>query len=342
MNISLKKLAGAVVGLALGSAVVAASAADITGAGASFPYPIYGKWSSAYKGKSGVGLNYQSIGSGGGIAQIKAKTVTFGASDMPLKADELADAGLVQFPTVIGGVVPVVNIAGVGANQLTLDGTTLANIYLGKISKWDDPAIKALNPSVNLPSKAIVVVHRSDGSGTTFLFANYLAKVSPSWDDKVGAATSVEWPSGIGAKGNEGVAGNVAQTAGSIGYVELAYALQNHLASVKMVNKDGATVTASIKSFAAAAANANWASAPGMYLVLSNEAGAETWPIAGATFILMYKQPTDPAQAKSALDFFRWAYKDGDAMAESLDYVPLPDSVVDLIETKVFSQIQAQ
>jgi phosphate transport system substrate-binding protein len=338
MKLSFSTMIGAVAGLALAGQAIAA---DITGAGATFPYPIYSKWATAYKAVSGVGLNYQSIGSGGGIAQIKAKTVTFGATDMPLSGKELEAAGLAQFPTVVGGTVPIVNLSGVGAGALTLDGPTLAKIFLGQIGNWSDPAIKVLNPGVTLPNQAIVVVHRSDGSGTTFGFANYLSKVSPSWDDKVGAATSVEWPTGIGAKGNEGVASNVAQTAGSIGYVELAYAKQNKLAYTAMVNKSGAKVLPSLKTFAAAAASADWSSVPGFGLILTDQPGAESWPIASATFILVYKQPVDPKATGEALKFFGWAYKNGDKMAEDLDYVPLPDSVTQMIEAS-WSQIQTQ
>ncbi|MEZ5832934.1 MAG: phosphate ABC transporter substrate-binding protein PstS [Dongiaceae bacterium] len=307
-------------------------AADISGAGATFPYPIYSKWADAYKQKTDIGLNYQSIGSGGGIKQIKAKTVTFGASDMPLKAEDLDASGLMQFPMIMGGVVPVMNLEGIKPGEITLDGPTLASIFLGEITKWDDAKIKALNPKVSLPSKAIAVVHRSDGSGTSFLFTNYLSTVSPSWKDKVGANTSVEWPVGIGAKGNEGVAGQAKQTDGSIGYVEYAYAKQNKMTFANMVNKDGKTVEPSIKTFQAAAANADWEHAPGYYVVLTDEPGAESWPITGASFILVYRQPDDAAAVKTALDFFSWSYKNGDQMAEELDYVPIPDNVVSLVE----------
>jgi phosphate transport system substrate-binding protein len=309
-----------------------AYAGDISGAGATFPYPIYAKWADAYKQKTGVGLNYQSIGSGGGIKQIKAKTVTFGASDMPLKADDLEKSGLIQFPMIIGGDVPVLNLEGIKPGELTLDGPTLASIFLGEIASWDDPKIKALNPNVNLPSKAIAVVHRSDGSGTTFLFTDYLSKTSPAWKDKVGANTSVEWPVGIGAKGNEGVAGQTAQTDGAIGYVEYAYAKQNKMTYVKMTNAEGKTVEPNSKAFQAAAAGADWAKAPGYYLVLTNQPGAESWPITGASFILVYKQPDDPEAVKTALEFFDWAYTSGDKLADDLDYVPIPDTVVDLVK----------
>src|SRR6185312_4533276 len=269
-----------------------AYAADISGAGATFPYPIYAKWADAYKKQTNIGLNYQSIGSGGGIKQIEAKTVTFGASDMPLSGEKLEKDGLVQFPTVMGGIVPVVNIDGIKANDLVLDGPTLAKIYLGEITAWDDPAIKKLNPSAKLPSDAIAVVSRSDGSGTTFVWTNYLSKVSPDFKSKVGSNTSVQFPVGIGAKGNEGVANNVMQTKGSIGYVEYAYAKQNKLANTKLINKDGKAVAPVMAAFQAAAANADWASAPGMGVVLTDQAGAESWPITNPTFILIHKQVT--------------------------------------------------
>jgi phosphate transport system substrate-binding protein len=317
-----------------------AHAADISGAGATFPYPIYAKWADMYKKETGLGLNYQSIGSGGGIKQIKNKTVTFGASDMPLEPKDLAASGLVQFPTVVGGDVPVVNLDGVGPNELVLDGPTLADIFLGKITKWDDPAIKKLNPNVKLPSNAIVVVHRSDGSGTTFIFTNYLSKVSPEWKSNVGASTAVEWPAGIGAKGNEGVSNNVTQTKGAIGYVEYAYALQNKMTTVKMINKDGKAVEPNSASFQAAAAGADWANSDSYYVVLTNEPGAESWPIAGATFILMYKQPQDVANSAAALKFFDWAYTNGSKAAEELDYVPLPAPVIAQIEKTWATEIK--
>ena len=309
-----------------------AQAGDISGAGATFPYPIYAKWADAYKQQTGVGLNYQSIGSGGGIKQIKAKTVIFGASDMPLKPDDLDKSGLLQFPMIMGGVVPVVNLQGINPGELTLDGTTLASIFLGEITKWDDPKIKALNGSVNLPDKAIAVVHRSDGSGTSFLFTNYLSQTSPTWKDKVGANSSVEWPVGLGAKGNEGVAGQTTQTDGAIGYVEYAYAKQNKMTYTKMVNADGKVVEPKIAAFQAAASGVDWANSPGYYVVLTNQAGADSWPITGASFILVYKQPDNPAAVLTALKFFDWAYSNGDKMAEDLDYVPIPDKVVDLVK----------
>jgi phosphate transport system substrate-binding protein len=322
-----------------GATATVAQAADISGAGATFPYPIYAKWADMYKKETGLGLNYQSIGSGGGIKQIKAKTVTFGASDMPLEPKDVTASGLVQFPTVVGGDVPVVNLDGIGLGGLVLEGPTLADIFLGKITKWDDPAIKKLNPDVKLPSNAIVVVHRSDGSGTTFIFTDYLSKVSPDWKSNVGASTSVEWPTGIGAKGNEGVSNNVAQTKGAIGYVEYAYALQNKMTTVKMINKDGKAVDAKAASFQAAAANADWANSDNYHVVLTNEPGADSWPIAGATFILMYKQPQDPTSSAAALKFFDWAYTKGSKAAEELDYVPLPPAVIAQIE-KTWAEIK--
>lgn len=320
-------------GLAATVACSSAFAADISGAGATFPYPIYAKWADAYKKETGTGLNYQSIGSGGGIKQIKAKTVTFGATDAPLGGEELTKEGLVQFPMVLGGIVPVVNIEGIGPGELVLDGPTLAKIYLGEIKAWDDPAIKKLNPKLKLPSQPILVVRRSDGSGTTFNFTNYLAKVSPDFKSKVGSATAVEWPVGIGAKGNEGVANNVAQTKGSIGYVEYAYAKQNKMSHAKMVNAAGKTVAPETKSFTAAAANADWAGTPGFGVILTEQPGADAWPMTAATFILMHKQPADPAAAGEALKFFDWSYRKGGGMAEELDYIPMPGSVVKLVES---------
>jgi len=317
---------------AVATSSLAALALDISGAGATFPYPIYAKWADTYKKETGNGLNYQSIGSGGGIKQIQAKTVTFGATDMPLKAEELTKGGLVQFPTVMGGVVPVINLEGIKPGDLTLDGPTLAKIFLGEVKTWNDPAIQKLNPNLKLPSQAIAIVHRSDGSGTTFLFTDYLSKVSPDWKSKVGASTAVEWPGGIGAKGNEGVANNVAQTKGSIGYVEYAYAKQNKLTFTKLTNKDGKAVDPTSESFTAAAGNADWAGTPGFGVILTDQAGAAAWPIAGATFILIHKQPQDPAAATEALKFFAWAYAKGDKMAQELDYVPMPDKVVQAIE----------
>ena len=315
-------------------------AADITGAGATFPYPIYAKWADAYKKETGVGMNYQSIGSGGGIKQITAKTVDFGASDMPLKPQDLDKSGLMQFPTVIGGAVPCVKLAGIQPGQLKLDGATLADIYLGKIAKWNDPAIAKLNPGVKLPATAVSVVHRSDGSGTTFIWSNYLSKVSDEWKSKVGEGSAVNWPTGVGGKGNEGVASYVQRIEGAIGYVEYAYVLQNKMAYVQMKNKEGEYVAPNAKAFAAAAAGADWKSAPGMYVILTDAPGRGAWPIAGATFILMHKAQEKPDSARQVLKFFSWAYAKGDGMAQALDYVPLPDSVVHLIESTWKSQIR--
>ncbi len=305
-----------------------AFAADISGAGATFPYPVYAKWADAYKKETGIGLNYQSIGSGGGIKQIKAKTVTFGASDAPLPGKELDESGLAQFPMVMGGIVPVVNIDGVKPGDLVIDGPTLASIFLGTIKKWDDPAIAKLNPGVKLPSQAIAIVHRSDGSGTTFNFTYYLSEASPDWKSKVGTNTAVQWPAGIGAKGNEGVANNVAQTKGSIGYVEYAYAKQNKLTHTKMINKAGKTVQPTAETFQAAAANADWNSQPGYGVILANQPGDQSWPMTAATWILLYKKPEKTADTASALKFFAWSYAKGADMAKELDYVPMPTKVV--------------
>lgn len=334
------RLLAAVLGVGL-LASVSARADDITGAGATFPYPIYAKWAEAYKAKSGVGLNYQSIGSGGGIKQIQNKTVDFGASDMPLKPEELDKDGLLQFPTVIGGDVPVVNLEGVKPGELKMTGPLIADIYLGKITKWDDPAIAKLNPGVKLPGSEITVVHRSDGSGTTFIWVNYLSKVSPEWKQKVGEGTSVAWPTGVGGKGNEGVASYVQRVKGAIGYVEYAYVLQNKMTYVQVQNRDGNFVNPSSEAFKAAAAGADWSKAPGYYLLLTDQPGKSAWPIAGATFILMYKTQAKPATAKEVLKFFDWAYTpDGDKLADSLDYVPLPNSVTTQIKSSWKSQIK--
>src|SRR5512135_725095 len=331
----MNKLNRVICGLGLTVSLMAASSAfatDITGAGATFPYPIYAKWAEAYKAKTDIGLNYQSIGSGGGIKQIDAKTVDFGASDMPLKPEDLEQKGLTQFPAVMGGVVLVVNINGVGAGKLKLDGKTLAAIYLGKITKWNDPAIVAMNSGMNLPNENITVVHRSDGSGTTFIFTNYLSKVSPDWKSVVGEGTSVSWKAGTGGKGNEGVASYVQRIRNSIGYVEYAYALQNKMTYTMMKNHDGEFVAPNSDSFKAAAAGAQWEKAPGFYEILTDEAGKNSWPIAGATFILMHKTQPKVANAEDVLKFFSWAYANGDNMAEALNYVPMPDKVVRLIE----------
>jgi phosphate transport system substrate-binding protein len=312
--------------------VSGAQAADISGAGASFPYPLYAKWAEAYKAKTGVGMNYQSIGSGGGIKQIKSKTVDFGASDMPLKPEELKEAGLIQFPTVMGGVVPVVNVKGVEPGKLKLTGAVIADIYLGKVTKWNDPAIAGLNAGVTLPNQAIAVVHRSDGSGTTFIFADYLAKVNADWKAKVGVNTSLQWPTGLGGKGNEGVAAIVSRTDGAIGYVEYAYAKKNKLAYAQMQNQAGKFVAPDNDSFQSAAASADWAKSPAYDILLTNQPGDKSWPITGATFILMYEKAEKAETAKQVLDFFAWAYAQGDKMADELDYVPMPDKVVGLIE----------
>jgi phosphate transport system substrate-binding protein len=325
--------------LALGLPASLAAPANISGAGATFPYPIYAKWASAYKTHAGVGLNYQSIGSGGGIKQIEAKTVDFGASDKPLEPAELDKFGLMQFPMIMGGVVPVVTVPGIGAGELKLNGEVLANIYLGKVTKWNDPSIARLNPGTKLPSSAISVVHRSDGSGTTFIFTHYLSQVSPEWKSKVGEDASVSWPTGVGGKGNEGVASYAQRIPGAIGYVEYAYALQNKLAYVLLKNRAGEFVAPSSETFQAAAAGADWNEAPGFYLLLTNQPGAKSWPITGASFILMYRKQDNPETAKQVLAFFSWAYHNGGAMAESLDYVPMPDAVVKLVEQTWASRI---
>jgi phosphate transport system substrate-binding protein len=321
-----------IVAAGLVAASTSAFAADITGAGATFPVPIYSKWADAYKKETGNGLNYQSIGSGGGIKQIEAKTVTFGATDMPLKVDQLTKSGLVQWPMVMGAIVPVINVEGVKPGEVVFDGQTLADIYLGKITKWDDPAIKKLNPKVSLPSEAITVVRRSDGSGTTFNFTDYLSKASAEWKTKVGSGTAVEWPVGVGAKGNEGVSGNISQTRNSIGYVEYAYAKQNKLTFTALVNKAGKSVQPTVASFQAAASNADWANAPGYYVILTDQPGEQSWPITASTFILMHREPADKATSAEAVKFFKWAFANGGKMAEELDYIPMPDAVVKLIE----------
>lgn len=320
-------------GFIAAAAHVPATAADISGAGATFPYPIYAKWADSYKKETGIGLNYQSIGSGGGIKQIQAKTVTFGATDAPLKGEELEKFGLAQFPAVMGGIVPVVNLDGIKPGELTIDGPTLAKIFLGDIKSWDDAAIAKLNPNAKLPKQAIALVHRSDGSGTTFNFTYYLSAVSADWKSKVGTNTAVEWPAGIGAKGNEGVANNVSNTKGSIGYVEYAYAKQNKLTHTKMTNAAGKTVEPNAETFQAAAANADWKSQPGYGVILANQPGDKSWPMTAATWILVYKQPADKVATGEALKFFAWAYKNGTKMAEELDYVPMPANVVKDIET---------
>jgi phosphate transport system substrate-binding protein len=321
------------VAVATASFVFAANATDVTGAGASFIFPVMSKWSADYSTATGKKVNYQSIGSGGGIAQIKANTVDFGSSDAPLKPEELAAAGLVQFPSVIGGVVPVLNVAGIAPGALKLDGATLGNIFLGKISTWNDPAIAALNPGLALPAAKITVVHRSDGSGTTFNFANYLSKVNPEWKTSVGEGTSVQWPVGIGGKGNEGVAAYVKQIKGAIGYVEFSYALQNKLTFSRMKNAAGNFVQPRDETFSAAAASAEWGTTRDFHLVMTDAPGEQSWPITATNFILMRKQPKTAEGAKQAQAFFRWVYANGDDAARQLDYVPLPDPLVRQIET---------
>ena len=316
------------------------SAEQIAGAGATFPYPVYSKWADSYQKETGVGLNYQSIGSGGGIKQIKAKTVTFGATDAPLSGQELSESGLVQWPMVMGGIVPVINVDGVKPGQLVLDGATLANIFMGKITKWNDPAIAKLNGGVSLPGTSINVVTRSDGSGTTYNFTYYLAEVSSAWKSEIGVDKAVEWPVGIGAKGNEGVAQNVAGAKNSIGYVEYAYAKQNGLTYTRMINKAGKAVSPDADAFAAAAASADWSSVPGYGVILANQPGDSTWPMTAATFILMYKSPEDDAASAQALKFFKWAFEKGDTEALGLDYIPMPKSVVDSVEAMWAKEIK--
>jgi len=317
----------AALGVSLGLTAVSAFAAEITGAGASFPAPIYAKWADAYQKATSNKVNYQSIGSGGGIKQINAKTVDFGASDMPLKVEDLEKGGLVQFPTVIGGVVPVINVTGIQAGQVKLTGAVLADIYLGKVTKWNDKEIADLNPKVALPNVDIAVVRRADGSGTSFIFTNYLSKVSPEWKTKVGEGTAVQWPTGMGGKGNEGVAAFLQRIPNSIGYVEYAYAKQNKLTWVMLQNAAGNYVAPDDETFKAAAAGADWHKAA-FGEILTNQAGKEAWPITGATFILMHKVQDKPAQAAEVLKFFEWSYKNGGKMATDMDYVPLPDALV--------------
>ena len=327
MNVTFLRSALAAVTLVSGSAAVLAQ--EITGAGATFPAPIYAKWADAYNKATGARINYQSVGSGAGIRQIKARTVDFGASDMPLKDEELAKDGMVQFPTVIGGVVPVVNIKGIAPGQMKLTGQVLGDIYLGKITKWNDPAIAALNAGVTLPDASIAAVRRADGSGTTFLFTNYLSKVNAEWKTKVGEGTAVNWPTGAGGKGNEGVSAFVQRLPNSIGYVEYAYAKQNKMSHVMLKNRDGQFVGPDEDNFKAAAAGAEWAKS--FYQVLTEQPGKEAWPITGATFILMHKSQDKPESAANALKFFEWAYSSGDKMAADLDYVPMPDNVKTMI-----------
>jgi len=325
-------LAGAaatVISLALAGSALAA---DIAGAGSTFIYPVFAKWADTYKTSTGIGLNYQSIGSGGGITQVEAKTVALGATDKPLSDDDLAKNGLVQFPMVMGGIVPIINIDGVKPGGIVLDAPTLAGIFMGKITQWDDAAIKALNPSVTLPSAPVVVVHRADGSGTTFNFTDYLGKGSKDWADQIGSDTAVEWPVGVGAKGSDGVANTVKQTAGAIGYVEYAYAAQNNLAYADLKNAAGKTVAPSLDTFAAAASSADWKNAKNFHLIITNQPGDNSWPIAASTWVLIHAQPDDAAAAGEALKFFDWAYKNGKDQAKALDYVSIPDAVVTQIE----------
>ncbi|WP_110685331.1 phosphate ABC transporter substrate-binding protein PstS [Salinicola aestuarinus] len=325
-----------------GSLVIAASAQAqdaITGAGATFPYPVYSQWADAYQDESGIGLNYQAIGSGGGIQQIVAKTVTFGASDAPMTKEELDKNGLMQWPMVMGGVVAAFHIDGFDGESLNLDGDTLADIYLGNITNWNDDAIAELNPDVELPDAQITPVYRAEGSGTNFLFTNYLSKVSEDFASTVGEGKSVAWPAGVGAKANAGVASQIGSTNGAIGYVEYAYAAQNELSLVHLENSDGNVVEPSMESFMAAAGNAEWQDAPGMYLVLTDQPGADSWPITGASFILMHKEVQDAEAANQALKFFDWAYSNGNEMAQELDYVPMPDNVADMVRDS-WSDIQ--
>jgi phosphate transport system substrate-binding protein len=319
-----------------------ANAQTITGAGATFPYPVYSKWSEAYKEKANIELNYQSIGSSGGIKQIKAATVDFGATDAPLKGDELTASGLVQFPTVLGGVVPIINVEGIRPGELQLTGEVLADIYLGTITHWNDAKIAALNPKSKLPAEPITVVHRADGSGTTFIFTDYLNEVSKPWAEKMGKGAAVKWPaaSSVGGKGNEGVAANVGRVKNSIGYVEYAYAKKNKMTYVKLQNRDGNLVGPDDLTFAAAAAGADWFSTPGMGISLVNQKGAQSWPITGATFILMYREPKNAKNSQETIKFFDWAFVNGGKMAADLDYVPLPKSVTDRIRSDIWTQIK--
>jgi phosphate transport system substrate-binding protein len=319
-----------------------ANAQTITGAGATFPYPVYSKWSEAYQVKTDVQLNYQSIGSSGGIKQIKAATVDFGATDAPLKGDELAATGLVQFPTVLGGVVPIVNVDGIKPGELQLTGEVLADIFLGTITQWNDARIAALNPRVKLPAESITVVHRADGSGTTFIFTDYLNEVSRAWAEKMGKGAAVKWPaaSSVGGKGNEGVAANVGRVKNSIGYVEYAYAKKNKMTHTKLQNRDGKYVDPDDLTFSAAAAGADWFSTPGMGISLVNQKGAQAWPITGATFILMYREPKNAKTSQETIKFFDWAFANGGKLAAELDYVPLPRAVTDRIRSDVWTQIK--
>ncbi len=330
----------AVLFIALVAGGARAEVKAINGAGATFPYPVYARWASAYHKATGIRLNYQSIGSGGGIKQIRKKTVDFGASDAPMKPEALEKHGLIQWPQIMGGVVPVVNLPGVKAGQLRLSQEVLADIFLGKIRKWNDKRITALNPDLKLPGRRITVVHRADGSGTTFIFTNYLTKVSPTWAKKVGTGKSVSWPTGVGGKGNEGVAAYVKRIKGGIGYVEYAYALQNHMAYTLLRNRAGRFVAPTSASFQAAAANADWTSAKDYYLILTDQPGDNAWPITGASFILVHRTPDRPERTRAVLEFFDWAFRHGGALAEKLDYVPMPDKVVEMVEATWHQEIR--
>ena len=333
----LKKMTLAITSLMIATTV---QAADITGAGSTFAYPIFSKWAESYKTTTGNQVNYQSIGSGAGIKQIQAKTVTFGATDMPLGLEDLLQYRFVQWPEIMGGIVLAINVEGIKSGELVLDGNTIANIYLGKIKKWNDTAIAKLNSAVKLPDVPITVVRRSDGSGTTFNFTNYLSKVSADWKNGPGEGAAVEWPVGIGAKGNDGVASNVQQSKNSIGYVEYAYAKQNKLTTTKMINAAGKTVEASAKTFSSAAAKADWHSVPGFGVVLTNQLGDDSWPLTAATFVLMYSEPSDTSASRAAIAFFNWTFENGNKSAEELDYIPMPANVVKEIKTNVWSMIK--
>ncbi|QBE62008.1 phosphate ABC transporter substrate-binding protein PstS [Pseudoduganella lutea] len=325
-------MASLIVGASAAVAFTTAAAADMTGAGATFPYPIYAKWAEQYKASTGNGLNYASVGSGAGIKQIKAKTVDFGASDMPLKAEDLDASGLMQFPAIMGGVVTVVNLPGIAPGQLKLTGQVVGDIFLGKITKWNDPAIATLNAGVALPAEDITVVHRADSSGTSFLFTDFLSKTNPEFKSTVGANSAVKWPTGVGGKGNEGVAANVQRIKGAIGYVEWAYAKKSKMQHTQLRNKDGVFLQPDDENFKAAAANAEWTKTPGFGVVLTDQAGKQSWPITGVSFILLYKQQADAAKGKEVVKFFDWAFANGDKAAVELDYVPLPDTVVKQVQ----------
>ena len=338
----LKSIAAAAVPVPSSALPTFPAAADITGAGATFPYPMYAKWAEVYKKETGVGLNYQSIGSSGGIKQIRAKTVTFGATDAPVKGEELDRDGMIQFPAIIGGTVPVINLEGFQPGELRVSGTVLADMFLGKITKWNDAKLVALNPGKTLPDQSITIVHRADGSGTTFNWTDYLSAVSKEWADKVGKGAAVKWPadSSVGGKGNEGVAANVNRVKGALGYVEYAYVKKNNMNYMQLQNKDGKYVKPDDTTFSAAAAGVDWNSAPGMGVSMVDAKGANSWPVTTASFILMYKSPEDKTASQEALKFFTWAFKNGKKLAVDLDYVPMPDAVTAQIQSKVWSQIK--